>query len=140
MNIEKLKGFDCPLEATLSLIGGKYKILIVYFLINRTLRYSELQKLLPQASPKMLAQQLKELERDGLIHRELYPVVPPKTEYSLTELGRSLAPIILAIYQWGEQLFIGAGLENPCDEEDIVRIVTDIEKDSNTENVKLNMQ
>lgn len=88
----------------------------------------------------MLAQQLKELERDGLIHRELYPVVPPKTEYSLTELGRSLAPIILAIYQWGEQLFIGAGLENPCDEEDIVRIVTDIEKDSNTENVKLNMQ
>lgn len=140
MDIEKLKGFDCPLEATLSLIGGKYKILIVYLLINRTLRYSELQKLLPKASPKMLAQQLKELERDGLIHRELYPVVPPKTEYSLTELGRSLAPIILAIYQWGEQLFIGAGLENPCDEEDIVRIVTDIEKDSNTENVKLNMQ
>ena len=73
MEIEKLKGFDCPLEATLAMIGGKYKILIVYFLINRTLRYSELQKLLPQASPKMLAQQLKELERDGLIDRKLYP-------------------------------------------------------------------
>lgn len=122
MEIEKLKGFDCPLEATLAMIGGKYKILIVYFLINRTLRYSELQKLLPQASPKMLAQQLKELERDGLINRKLYPVVPPKTEYSLTDLGSSLAPIILAIYQWGEQLFINAGLENPCNEEDIVRM------------------
>ena len=122
MDIEKLKGFDCPLEATLAMIGGKYKILIVYFLINQTLRYSELQKLLPQASPKMLAQQLKELERDGLVHRELYPVIPPKTEYSLTSLGKSLAPIILAIYQWGEQLFVSAGLENPCNEEDIVRM------------------
>ena len=122
MDIEKLKGFDCPLEATLAMIGGKYKILIVYFLINQTLRYTELQKLLPQASPKMLAQQLKELERDGLVHRELYPVVPPKTEYSLTERGKSLAPIILAIYQWGEQLFVSAGLENPCNEEDIVRM------------------
>ncbi len=122
MDIEKLKTFECPLEATLAMIGGKYKILIVYFLINQTLRYSELQKLLPQASPKMLAQQLKELERDGLIHRTLYPVVPPKTEYSLTELGKSLSPIILAIYQWGEQLFINAGLENPCNAEDIVRM------------------
>ena len=122
MNIDKLKGFDCPLEATLAMIGGKYKILIVYFLINQTLRYSELQKLLPQASPKMLAQQLKELERDGLINRKLYPVVPPKTEYTLTELGKSLSPIILAIYQWGEQLFINAGLQNPCNTEDIVRM------------------
>ena len=122
MDIEKLKGFDCPLEATLAMIGGKYKILIVYFLINQTLRYTELQKLLPQASPKMLAQQLKELERDGLVHRELYPVVPPKTEYSLTERGKSLAPIILAIYQWGEQLFVDAGLANPCKEEDMVRM------------------
>lgn len=133
MDIEKLKGFDCPLEATLSMIGGKYKILIVYFLINQTLRYSELQKLLPQASPKMLAQQLKELEKDGLIDRKLYPVVPPKTEYSLTELGKSLAPIILAIYQWGEQLFINTGLENPCNTEDIIRmkvIVDDIRMDN----------
>lgn len=122
MDIDRLKGFDCPLEATLAMIGGKYKILIVYFLINQTLRYSELQKLLPQASPKMLAQQLKELERDGLINRKLYPVVPPKTEYTLTELGKSLSPIILAIYQWGEQLFINAGLQNPCNTEDIVRM------------------
>lgn len=114
MDIEKMKEFDCPLEATLAMIGGKYKILIVYFLINQTLRYSELQRMLPQASPKMLAQKLKELERDGLVHRELYPVVPPKTEYSLTDLGKSLTPIILAIYQWGEQLFVASGLKNPC--------------------------
>lgn len=133
MDIEKLKTFECPLEATLAMIGGKYKIIIVYFLINRTLRYSELQKLIPQASPKMLAQQLKDLERDGLINRTLYPVVPPKTEYSLTELGKSLAPIILAIYQWGEQLFFNAGLENPCNAEDIVRmrvIIDDIDSGS----------
>lgn len=127
MDIEKLKGFDCPLEATLAMIGGKYKILIVYFLINQTLRYSELQRLIPQASPKMLAQQLKELERDNLIHRELYPVVPPKTEYSLTELGKSLTPIILAIYQWGTKLFTQSGLENPCNEEDIVRMKVIVE-------------
>lgn len=129
MDANKLRGYDCPLEATLAMIGGKYKILIVYFLTNQTLRYSELQKLLPQASPKMLAQQLKELEGDGLINRKLYPVVPPKTEYSLTDLGKSLSPIILAIYQWGEQLFINAGLPNPCNTEDIVRmrvIVDDI--------------
>ena len=128
MDIEKMKEFDCPLEATLAMIGGKYKILIVYFLINETLRYSELQRMLPQASPKMLAQQLKELERDGLVHRELYPVVPPKTEYSLTELGKSLTPIILAIYQWGEQLFVGAGLKNPCKQEDIVRMKVIVEE------------
>lgn len=122
MDIEKLKELNCPLEVTLNLIGGKYKILIIYFLINQTLRYSELQRLIPQASPKMLAQQLKELERDNLISRKLYPVVPPKTEYSLTSLGKSLTPIILSIYQWGEKLFTQAGLENPCDEKDIIRM------------------
>ncbi len=122
MDIEKLKEFECPLEATLAIIGGKYKITIIYFLINQTLRYSQLQRLIPQASPKMLAQQLKELEHDGLINRKLYPVIPPKTEYSLTDLGKSLAPVILAIFQWGEQLFVKAGLEVPCDPEDIKRI------------------
>ncbi len=122
MDIEELKKLNCPLEATLNLIGGKYKILIIYFLINQTLRYSELQRLIPQASPKMLAQQLKELERDNLISRKLYPVVPPKTEYSLTILGKSLTPLILSIYQWGEKLFTQAGLENPCDEKDIIRM------------------
>ena len=103
MDIEKMKEFDCPLEVTLAMIGGKYKILIVYFLINQTLRYSELQRMLPQASPKMLAQQLKELERDGLVHREEYPQIPPKVEYSLTERGKSLIPILDQMCEWGEK-------------------------------------
>ena len=123
MDAEKLKGIACPLEATLAVIGGKYKILIIYFLVNQTLRYSELQKLLPQAATKMLAQQLNALEKDGVIHRELYPVVPPRTEYSLTELGNSLIPLILAVSQWGEQLFAHAGLPSPGNKEDIARIM-----------------
>ena len=85
-NSEKL--FHCPVEATLSQIGGKYKMIILCHLIHDgTLRYNELQKYIPQATAKMLTQQLKELEHDGIIHRKVYPVVPPKTEYSLTERG-----------------------------------------------------
>lgn len=122
MDAEKLKSFGCPLEATLSMIGGKYKLIIIFLLIERTLRYSQLQRELPQASPKMLAQQLKELEKSGLINRKLYPVVPPKTEYSLTELGRSLVPIILDIYEWGERLYTTAGVESPCSEVDLQRM------------------
>lgn len=122
MDAEKLKSFGCPLEATLSMIGGKYKLIIIFLLIERTLRYSQLQRELPQASPKMLAQQLKELEKSGLINRKLYPVVPPKTEYSLTELGRSLVPIILDIYKWGERLYTTAGVESPCSEVDLQRM------------------
>lgn len=122
MNPERLQGFACPLEATLSILGGKYKILILYFLIDQTLRYSELQKRLPHASPKMLAQQLRELEQDGLIIRKLYPVVPPKTEYSLTELGQALTPSILSIYRWGERLYELTGAKNPCSKEEIARL------------------
>lgn len=95
------KKFNCPVEATLSLIGGKYKAIILFHLINQTLRYNELQKLLPQATPKMLTQQLRELESDELIVRTVYPVVPPKTEYSLSELGKTLTPIIDAMCDWG---------------------------------------
>ncbi len=91
----------CPVDTTLRLIGGKYKSLILWHLMNGTMRHGELQKLIPQATPKMLTQQLRELESDGLVHRTVYPVVPPKVEYSLTELGRSLRPILLAMYDWG---------------------------------------
>ena len=85
----------------MEIIGGKYKGIILGHLINRTLRYNELQKLISQATPKMLIQQLKELEADGIIIRKLYPVVPPKTEYSLTERGKTLIPIIIELNQWG---------------------------------------
>lgn len=103
MNDEKVKMFHCPVEATLSLIGGKYKCIILYHLAeDGVLRFSELRRLIPQATPKMLTQQLRELEAAGIIHRKVYPVVPPKTEYSLTEYGRTLAPIMKAMCEWGE--------------------------------------
>lgn len=101
-NLEKL--FHCPVEATLSQIGGKYKMIILCHLIHDgTLRYNELQKYIPQATAKMLTQQLKELEHDGIIHRKVYPVVPPKTEYSLTERGKTLTDIIHSMRDWGRK-------------------------------------
>ena len=81
--------FHCPVEATLDLIGGKYKALILWHLINSTLRFNEIGKLIPQATPKMLTQQLRELEADGLIIRTVYPVVPPKVEYALVNLEKA---------------------------------------------------
>ena len=95
--------FHCPVEATLSVIGGKYKAIILWHLIDNTLRFSELRRFLPQATPKMLTQQLRELEADGMIHREVYPVVPPKTEYSLTEYGQTLIPVVQALSVWGRE-------------------------------------
>ena len=101
--MQKESCFHCPVEATLSVIGGKYKAIILWHLIDSTLRFSELRRFLPQATPKMLTQQLRELEADGIIHREVYPVVPPKTEYSLTEYGQTLNPIVQAICAWGRE-------------------------------------
>ena len=82
----------CPVEATLGLIGGKYKALILWRLTDGTLRFSELQRIVTAATPKTLTTQLRELERDGLVARRVYAVVPPKVEYSLTERGRSIRP------------------------------------------------
>ncbi len=91
----------CPVEATLELIGGKYKALILWHLSEGKLRFSELSKLLSSATPKMLTQQLRELEAQLLVHRQVYPVIPPKVEYSLTELGQSLMPVLVAMRDWG---------------------------------------
>ena len=113
MNIEKIQSYHCPVEATMDIIGGKYKAIIIYELIEKTLRYSELQKLVPQATPKMLSKQLKAMEEDGIIQRVLYPVVPPKTEYSLTELGKTLIPIVQSLCGWGEDYFKLAGVPTP---------------------------
>lgn len=115
MNIEKIKTYSCPVEAAMDVIGGKYKAQIVYELIGGTKRYNEIQKALPQATPRMLSKQLKELEADGVINRTLYPVVPPKTEYSLTKLGQSLVPIVESLCKWGEYYFSLAGVPIPCD-------------------------
>lgn len=92
---------NCPVSLTIQLIGGKYKALLLWHLSGQTLRFNELRRLAPEATPKMLTQQLRELEADGLILRTVYPVVPPKVEYSLTEEGRSLFPILNAMYDWG---------------------------------------
>jgi len=92
---------NCPVDTTLRLIGGKYKSLILWHLLNGPLRHGELQKLIPQATPKMLTQQLRELEQDELVARKVYPVVPPKVEYSLTDTGKSLQPLLIAMYDWG---------------------------------------
>lgn len=102
--MEKKKVYYCPVDATISLIGGKYKCNILWQLIDNTLRFSELQKAVPNATPKMLTQQLRELEADGLITRVVYPVVPPKTEYSFTEFGRSIIPVLNAMCSWGKIL------------------------------------
>ncbi|MDL2224851.1 helix-turn-helix transcriptional regulator [Eubacteriales bacterium OttesenSCG-928-M02] len=112
--MEKQRNENCPVSATLHLIGGKYKALLLWHLTDRTLRFSELQKLVPEATPKMLTQQLRELEAEGLIHREVYPVVPPKVEYSLTDLGKSLFPILEAMYHWGAARMEEAGLTPSC--------------------------
>lgn len=102
------KQFHCPVEATFSQIGGKYKMIILYHLLkDGTLRYNEIQKNIPQASAKMLAQQLRELEADDLVHRKVYPVVPPKTEYSLTKRGLTLEPIINSVCDWGREYMAG---------------------------------
>lgn len=104
---------NCPVEATLDLIGGKYKALILWHLSGGTLRFSELRGRIPKATPKMLTQQLRELEEQTLIHREVYPVIPPKVEYSLTEAGRSLLPILVAMRDWGADYLRGKDQE-PC--------------------------
>ena len=101
MSKQRQDEYKGPLEVTMEIIGGKYKGVIIGHLIDKTLRYNELQKLISHATPKMLIQQLKELEADGIIQRKLYPVVPPKTEYSLTERGKRLIPSIIELNKWG---------------------------------------
>lgn len=93
--------FNCPVEATITLIGGKYKSLILWHLIEHPLHYMELQRLIPKATPKMLSQQLHDLEACGMIHRKVIPEKPPKTEYSLTSFGRSIIPVLDAMCSWG---------------------------------------
>lgn len=108
------KNQNCPVSATIRLIGGKYKALLLWHLTNRTLRFNQLHKLVPEATPKMLTQQLRELEEDGLIERTVYPVVPPRVDYSLTPLGQSLFPILEAMYCWGSALMEKEGLTPEC--------------------------
>jgi DNA-binding HxlR family transcriptional regulator len=93
----------CPVTATVDVIGGKWKPLIVFYLLQETLRFSELKRHIPIVTQQMLTLQLRELERDGVVRRKVYAVVPPRVEYSLTPLGRSLDEIVTNMTAWGEQ-------------------------------------
>ena len=93
---------DCPVETTLTLIGDKWKVLILRDLLPGTKRFGELKKSIGNVSQKVLTAQLRTMEDSGLINRTVYAEVPPKVEYSLTELGRSLKPILDALQNWGE--------------------------------------
>lgn len=111
---EKISNVHCPVAATLHLIGGKYKALLLWHLSGKVLRFGELRRLVPEATAKMLTQQLRELEQDGLLTRRVYAVVPPRVEYSLTEKGNSLFPILQAMYNWGSTQLREQGITPEC--------------------------
>ncbi len=95
--------YYCTVELTLTIIGGKWKPIILYHLgEGGTHRFGELKRAMPNITQKMLTQQLRELENDGLVHRQVYAEVPPKVEYSLTEFGRTILPVLQSLSQWGE--------------------------------------
>lgn len=92
----------CPVEFTLDVIGGKWKGILLYHMIDGKKRFNEFRRICPSITQRMLTLQLRELEADGIVHREVYHQVPPKVEYSLTEFGRTLEPIVLQMKEWGE--------------------------------------
>lgn len=117
---EKIQNGDyhCEKELTLSVISGKWKVVILWHLgVEGPHRFRDLQRLFPKISHKMLTNQLRELMEDGIVHREVYPEVPPRVEYSLTELGMTLLPIVEMMYEWGKkrlELLKGEEYEAAC--------------------------
>ena len=99
----KRRATKCPAEVTLAVIGGRWKVLILYQLFQGVMRFSELRRAVPGITQKMLTQQLRELERDGVVRRTVYPQVPPRVEYSLTPRGETLKPVVNAMCRWGVQ-------------------------------------
>ena len=101
-NARAAAGRKCPIETVIQLLGGKWKPLILWHLLDSTRRFSELEKLIPEVTQKMLAQHLRELEADNLVTRTIYPSVPPKVEYSLSEYGKTMVPVLKEMCAWGE--------------------------------------
>ncbi|MCM3677479.1 helix-turn-helix transcriptional regulator [Peribacillus simplex] len=111
--------YHCEKELTLSIISGKWKVVILWHLgVEGPHRFSELQRLFPKISHKILTNQLRELIEDGIVHREVFPEVPPKVEYSMTELGMTLLPIVEMMYEWGKKRINQIKQENNYFEEE----------------------
>src|SRR5690348_13590432 len=102
MNRPGDKCVRCPAEHTLDVIGGRWKVPILYHLAGGALRFSELRRALAGVTQKMLIQQLREMERDGIVSRKVFPQVPPKVQYSLTSRGRTLLPVVQSMCRWGK--------------------------------------
>jgi DNA-binding HxlR family transcriptional regulator len=100
---KKAPSYHCPVEATLDVIGGKWKALILFHLRDGVLRFGQLRRKIPDVSERMLAQQLRELERQGVVHREVYREVPPRVEYWLTDYGKTLRPLTELMCRWGKR-------------------------------------
>jgi DNA-binding HxlR family transcriptional regulator len=107
-------GYTCGLDAAVDVIGGKWKPLILWELQLRVKRFGELKRSIPGISEKMLIQQLREMESDGLVHREVYREVPPRVEYSLTEFGTSLNRALVPLSEWGDHHMERIGLAHGC--------------------------
>ena len=112
--VSEKDGCVCPVGATLELIGGKYKPLILWYLAANVMRYGELHRMIPKATNKVLTQQLRELENAGLVTRTVFPVVPPKVEYKLTELGMNIKPVLDVMYAWGAGYLAENGEKTDC--------------------------
>lgn len=104
--VYKLNGntFHCAMDVTMNFIGGKWKTVVIWYLRNKTMRFGELRKQIPDITEKMLSLQLKSLEEDGIIKREVFAEVPLRVEYSLTPFGKTLLPVVESIAKWGRNL------------------------------------
>lgn len=115
----------CSVEAAIGLLDGKWKCIVLWHLLKlEVMRFNEIRKSIPNVTPRMLTNQLRELEEDGLIIRTVYPQVPPKVEYQLSELGKSLEPILIALKQWGDTHIGLYGKPHPQDSDENVELET----------------
>jgi len=96
------KTVSCPVEVTLRVIEGRWKVLVLHHLLEGTKRFNQLHRLLGGISSRTLAKQLREMERDGILRRKVFPEIPPRVEYTLTPLGKSIEPVLRAMHDWGE--------------------------------------
>ena len=102
MKADKAAQTKCPVQTVLNVIGGKWKVRILFILMQGTHRFNEIRRAIPEITQRMLTLQLRELEQDEIVHRKIYAEVPPKVEYSLTELGGTLTPVLKQLKEWGK--------------------------------------